>query len=134
MPEASQPMVTVIDSRKTQKALPLVNGNGRAFAVLWPENGAEYRTFNVIQMSGGDWTRDLVHQAECIYYVETGAGSIRDVSDDTAQPLVEGSMIHISPGDCYRLEASDAGMRLIGGCVPVDPALYQLTSEDGGAA
>lgn len=129
MTQTSQAKVTVIDSRETQKPLSLVNGNGRAFAVLWPGNGANYRTFNVIEMSSGDVTRDLVHKAECIYYVETGAGVICDVNDSVAQELVEGSMIHIAPGDLYRLEAGNAGMRLIGGCVPVDPDLYELTSE-----
>ncbi|SLN70711.1 hypothetical protein [Roseisalinus antarcticus] len=134
MPDTGLSPVTVIDSRFTRKPLPLVRGAGQAFAVLYPENGAEYRTFNVIELTPGDVTRDLSHAEECVYYIESGSGLIRDLSDDAPQDLVEGSMIHIGVGDSYRLEAGDAGMRLIGGCVPVDPALYDLTEEEGSPA
>ena len=119
--------VRVIDSKIGGHPLPIVIGAGSAHAVLWPGNGAHYRTFHLIDLHPGDRTRDLSHASECIYYVERGNGTIRGLDDDTAQDLVEGSMIHIGTGDAYRIEAGDAGMRLIGGTVPVDPAFYELS-------
>jgi len=130
MTDTTPATVVVIDSNVRRKALPLVLGKGTAHAILWPGNGANYRSFNVLDMAPADVTRDLSHAAECIYYVERGGGAIRDLSDDTLQGLVEGSMVHIEPGDRYRLEAGDEGMRLIGGTVPVDPALYDLVEEE----
>lgn len=127
----SDSTVSVIDSAVTRKPLPLVKGEGEAFAVLWPENGAVIRSVHVIELKPGDRTRDLSHRNECVYFIETGGGAIVDVSDLTSQPLIEGSMIHIGPNDTYRLEAGDAGMRAIGGPVPVDPDLYALPAEGG---
>ncbi len=128
--EPASKTVSIIDSKTTRKPLHLVKGAGEAFAVLWPGNGARYRTFNVIKLMTGDMTRDLKHAGECVYYVESGTGLIRDLTDNTAQNLVEGSMIHIGIGDSYRLEAAAGGMSLIGGTVPVDPALYEMTAEE----
>jgi quercetin dioxygenase-like cupin family protein len=130
MTDRASATVVVIDSKVTRKPLPLVRGAGSAHAILWPGNGAHYRSFNVLDMAPGDTTRDLSHDAECIYYVERGGGAIRDLAEDAAQELVEGSMIHIEPGDRYRLEAGGDGMRLIGGTVPVDPALYEIADEE----
>ena len=121
--------VSVIDSAETRKPLPLVKGEGEAFAVLWPGNGAVLRSFHVIDLKSGDQTRDLSHRHECVYFVEAGGGAIVDLSDLTARPLVEGAMVHIGPNDVYRLEAGSTGMRVIGGPVPVDPDLYELAAE-----
>lgn len=133
MPETGYDPVTVIDSRLSRKPLPIVRGAGEAFAVLSPDNGAHFRTFNVVDLKAGDTTRELCHASECVYYVESGVGQIVDAEAGTGQPLVEGSMIHIGVGDSYRLEAGTAGMRLVGGCVPVDPALYDLMPEEATA-
>jgi mannose-6-phosphate isomerase-like protein (cupin superfamily) len=130
MEQSGTGTVRVIDSKVTGQALPLVRGSGTAQAVLWPGNGARYRTFNIIDLAAGDTTRDLRHAAECIYYVERGDGAIRDLEDDSTQGLREGSMIHIGMGDAYRLEAGARGMRLVGGTVPVDPAFYELGAEE----
>ena len=121
--------VRVIDSAQTRLPLPIVIGEGGANAVLWPENGARHRTINVIDLGDGGRTMDLNHAHECVYYIASGDGHIRDLETGEAQELIEGAMIHIGPRDAYRLEAGKAGMKAIGGCVPVDPELYQLNAE-----
>lgn len=121
--------VRVIDSAIPRKPLPLVDGAGEAHAVLWPGNGARYRTVNIITLGAQARTIDLSHAHECVYYISEGGGAIRDLASGTAQDLVEGSMIHIGPKDGYRLEAGSSGMKAIGGCVPVDPALYEIKAE-----
>ena len=125
-----QDTVKVIDSKVVGKSLPIVVGAGSAYAVLWPGNGAHYRTFNLIDLQSGDRTCDLSHATECIYYVAHGGGGIRGLDDGMVQALVEGSMIHVGIGDAYRIEAGPEGMRLIGGTVPVDPAFYEIGQEE----
>jgi mannose-6-phosphate isomerase-like protein (cupin superfamily) len=61
---------------------------------------------------------------EAAYYVVRGDGLVRDPDEDNAEPLVEGSMIFVEPGTTYRIEAGRAGMLLLGGPCPADPALY----------
>jgi hypothetical protein len=127
MPGKHHETVRVIDSKVGGKLLPIVFGTGSAHAVLWPGNGAHYRSLHLIDLHPGDRTCDLSHASECIYYVERGSGTIRGIDDGTAQDLVEGAMFHIGVGDAYRIEAGPQGMRLIGGTVPVDPAFYELS-------
>lgn len=126
MPGSRKDTVQVIDASLMRKPLALVEGAGEAHAILWPGNGARYRTVNIIELSGASRTIDLRHAHECVYYIARGGGAIRDLASDSVQELIEGSMIHIGPRDGYRLEAGAGGMRAIGGCVPVDPALYDL--------
>ena len=125
-----QQTVKVIDSKVERKSLPIVVGQGSAYAVLGPANGAHYRTFNLINLQPSDRTCDLSHSSECVYYVEQGGGAIRGLNDGLVQDLVEGSMIHVGAGDAYRIEAGTDGMRLIGGMVPVDPAFYELVQDE----
>lgn len=130
MTEPGSDVIRVIDGTAIEKPLPLVRGEGTAYAVLWPGNGARYRTFNLIDLKKNDITRDLSHASECAYYVAAGGGVVRSLDDGETQELVEGSMIHIGTGDAYRLEAGPHGMRVIGGPVPVDPALYELAEDE----
>lgn len=127
MASESQAKVQVIDSEVTRRPLPIIDGTGSAFAILGPDNGAHFRTVNLLEMAGDDRTLELQHRHECVYYVQTGSGAIIDLANGRSQPLVEGSMIHIGPDDRYRLQADDSGMTVIGGCVPMDPTLYTET-------
>ncbi len=116
--------VQVIDSAVNRKDIALINGDGAAWVVLWPGNGARYRTFHILELHPNDQTVDLCHAADCVYYVVEGTGNVRDLETDEIQPLVDGAIVHIDAQDRYRLEADDGGMRLIGGPVPADPDLY----------
>lgn len=117
--------IRVVDSGAGCPSLPIVIGKGAAKAVMWPGNGALYRTFQVIDLQPGDRTIDLCHPSDSAYYIAAGRGNIIDVATGKAQPLSEGAMLHIDRGDNYRFEsAADSGMRLIGGPCPADPALY----------
>lgn len=130
MSSDSEPQVQVIDSGVNHKKLALIKGNGTAFAVLWPGNGARFRTMQILQMEAGDETIDLRHPHDCVYYVSNGAGQVRDLSSGAAQDLIEGSIVHIDARDGYRIEAGADGMRMVGGPVPADPELYaSLTAE-----
>jgi hypothetical protein len=62
---------------------------------------------------------------EAAYYVVRGDGLVRDPDRGSSEPLVEGSMIFVEPGTAYLIEAGSAGMLLLGGPCPADPALYQ---------
>ena len=117
--------VRVVDSAVDCPTLPLVIGAGTARAVMWPGNGALYRTFQVVELLAGDRTIDLRHPSDSAYYVAAGSGSIVDLASGDRFDLVEGAMLHIDKGDGYRFEASgQAGVKLIGGPCPADPQLY----------
>lgn len=121
--------VKVIDTGVSRRPLSIVEGEGTAHAVLWPENGAHFRSFNLIELAPGARTVDLRHDEESAYYVRAGSGAVRDLDGDAAQDLVEGSMIHIGAGDAYRFEAGTEGLVAIGGTVPVDPGFYSQYLE-----
>lgn len=122
-------LVQVIDSQAMRRPLALIDGEGSAYAVLHPDNGGKFRTVNLIDVEAGSATIELRHSAECVYYIARGNGVIRDAALGTCQDLIPGSMIHIGPGDAYRLEAGQDGLYAIGGCVPADPALYDYLIE-----
>ena len=122
----SSKTVRVIDSAFNRLEIGIVDKKGKAYAVLWPGNGAHYRTVNIIELGVAGRTIDLSHAHECVYYIESGGGCIRDLEINQTHDLIDGSMIHIAPCDRYRLEAGSSGMKAIGGCVPVDPDLYEM--------
>ncbi|MFE3836528.1 hypothetical protein [Pseudogemmobacter sonorensis] len=117
--------VRVIDTGMHRAPLSIVQRGGAAHALLWPGNGAHYRSFNMVELDPRGLTLDLCHGEECAWYIQGGEGVVRDVATDVAQPLSEGSMIHIAAGDRYRIEAGAAGLTAIGGTVPVEPAFYE---------
>jgi mannose-6-phosphate isomerase-like protein (cupin superfamily) len=105
--------------------LPIVEGDGSARPIVWPGVGAAFRTIHRIELAGGSRTVPLQHEMEAAYYVIRGDGAIRDPAEDGDEPLVEGSMIFVEPGTAYLIEAGSAGILLIGGPCPADPALYR---------
>jgi len=108
-------------------ALPIVEGEGSARPIVWPGSGAAFRTMHRIELAGGSRTVALKHAMEAAYYVIRGDGVVRDPDEDSTEPLVEGSMIFVEPGTTYLIEAGGAGLLLLGGPCPADPALYQPT-------
>jgi mannose-6-phosphate isomerase-like protein (cupin superfamily) len=117
--------VRVIDSALPSPDLPIVEGSGTARAVLWPGNGALYRTFQVIDLDAGDKTIALRHPSDAVYYVAGGTAIVVDAVREQSQHLIEGAMVHIDAGDSYRFVNAGAGVcRIIGGPCPPDPALY----------
>jgi mannose-6-phosphate isomerase-like protein (cupin superfamily) len=116
--------VRVIDSRGSCPDVRIVEGEGWAKAVIWPGNGALYRTFQIINLGAGSSTRSLDHETDSVYYVMRGAGVVEDVRGKTDESIVEGSMIHIDAGDTYRIRAGDAGLELLGGPCPADERWY----------
>jgi quercetin dioxygenase-like cupin family protein len=105
-------------------ALKLVEGDGRAVALVWPGTGAAQRSMHHIALHPGDHTVPQRHAQEAVYYVKSGAGSVLDPEAGTRDDLVEGSMIHIEPGTAYRFKAGIEGLELLGGPCPPDPDLY----------
>ena len=105
-------------------ALKLVEGDGRAVALVWPGTGATQRSMHHIALHPGDHTVKQRHAQEAVYYVKAGAGIVLDPDAGTRDDLVEGSMIHIEPGTAYRFAAGAGGMELLGGPCPPDPSLY----------
>jgi mannose-6-phosphate isomerase-like protein (cupin superfamily) len=123
--------VRVMDSAAADcPSLSIIRGKGSARVVIWPGNGARYRTFQVLELQDGDRTTDLTHPTDAAYYVVEGTGVVADAVSGESWPLAEGGMVHIDRGDSYRFEASGAGMRLIGGPCPADEALYTALAEN----
>ena len=115
--------VQVLDS-EGGPPLPIVASGGFARAVVWPGIGAELRSLHWIELAPGGETIEMRHPSEAVYYVVRGAGEVTDGSDGSSRQLVEGAMAHIEAGTPYRLRAGDAGMEVVGGPAPADPALY----------
>ncbi len=116
--------VRVLDAGEACPALPLVDGEGVARAVIWPGVGATLRSMHRIRLAPGARTLPQRHPMEAVYYVLSGDGTVRDPEHPPARPLVEGSMVHVEPGTAYVLEAGSGGIEILGGPCPADPALY----------
>ena len=117
--------VRVIASAAAWPEIPLVAGTGNGPVGLWPGNGAQFRTMQVIRLENGAATIALTHTADCVYYVAAGAGQVVDLATGEAADLTEGAMVHIDAGDAYKLRAADDGdLTVLGGPCPADPDLY----------
>lgn len=105
-------------------ALAIVEGEGRAHAVIWPEMGGELRTIHRIELAAGAHTIPLRHPSDAVYYVMEGSGEALDVTDDAAHSLRPGAMAHVDAGTTYVFAAGENGLSLVGGPSPADPRLY----------
>jgi len=121
----AKPPVTVLDGDDRCPRLPLVRGNGKALAVVWPGVGAQMRSMCRIVLESRSATVQLSHPMEAVYYIISGAGTVMDPSLGDARDVVEGSMIHIEPGTPYAFMAGQSGLEIIGGPCPADPELFQ---------
>jgi mannose-6-phosphate isomerase-like protein (cupin superfamily) len=117
--------VRVLRAADHGPALPIVEGDGSARPIVWPGVGAAFRTMHRIELGRDGRTIALRHEMEAAYYVVRGEGVVRDPEAGGSEPLVEGSMIFVEPGTAYQIEAGGAGMLLLGGPCPADPALYR---------
>jgi quercetin dioxygenase-like cupin family protein len=123
--------VCVLSVDSTCPQVAIVDGDGRATALVWPGVGARERSMHLIELPAGGRTRVLRHEGEAVYYVKQGSGTVAEPGVGDPQPIVEGSMIHAEPGTAYRFEAGDGGLELLGGPCPCDPRLYEAVA--GGA-
>ena len=123
----------VLDSGESCPRLPLVEGEGDARAVAWPGVGSKLRSMTLIELAGGGSTIPLRHEMEAVYYIISGTGSVNDPDLGESQAIIEGSVVHVDPGTAYQFVSDAAGLKLIGGPCPPDPALYQhLTTASAG--
>ena len=104
--------------------LPLVEGAGKAVAVVWPGNGATHRTMHHVTLEDGAATVLQRHEGEAVYYVKAGTGCVLDPDAGSRDELIEGNMVFVEPGTPYRFVADAAGMVLLGGPCPADAAAY----------
>ncbi len=124
MIKPSQGAVRVIDSAHCCPEIPVVQGEGNVKVVLWPGNGAEFRSFQLLKLEKGAQTIPLSHVSDCVYYVMGGQGRIVDLSNEQSLKLTEGAMVHIDSGDSYCLKADSSGFTVLGGPCPPDETLY----------
>jgi quercetin dioxygenase-like cupin family protein len=106
-------------------AIDLVDGEGSARALVWPEIGAAFRSMHLISLGAAARTRRQRHPDEAVYYVLGGSGNV------AGEELEEGSMVHVGPGAAYVFEAGADGLELIGGPSPPDSTLYDGGDADG---
>jgi hypothetical protein len=123
MLDVANDIIQVLDSAVGCPALAFVEGIGSAKAILWPGNGANYRTLHLIELGPGARTIKFGHNSDAVYYVASGVGEIVDVSSRSRHTLIEGAVVHIDREDEYRFETAH-GMKLIGGPCPADYGLY----------
>jgi mannose-6-phosphate isomerase-like protein (cupin superfamily) len=62
--------------------------------------------------------------SEAVYYVVRGGGRIVDEDLGESRLLGSDTMVYVSAGTSYRLEAGPDGMEFVGGPCPPDPDLY----------
>lgn len=105
--------------------LPIVEGEGRAHAIVWPGVGAELRSLHRILLGGGSATVTLSHPSDAVYYVIEGSGTARDDASGESHEVRVGSMFHVDAGTSYAIVAGSGGMELVGGPAPADPAMYE---------
>lgn len=122
---SSPPRVAVFDADEGCPRLPLVAGQGEAYAVVWPGVGAAMRSMHRISLAAGSVTVAQRHPMEAVYSVIGGGGTVRDPDTGAAEALVNGSIFHVEPGTAYVVEGGPAGIELVGGPCPADPALYK---------
>jgi hypothetical protein len=79
-------------------------------------------------------TIQLRHPSEAAYYVVEGEARVEDHDEGTTQPLVTGSMFHVSAGTAYVIAAGGDGVTLLGGPCPPDPAMYAPSRADAAPA
>lgn len=111
--------------------LPIVDGRGRAWAVVWPGVGATFRSLHRISLDSESRTIELSHPMEAVYYVMAGTATVVDGSDGSRHGLVEGSMAYIDPETAYLFEAGADGAELLGGPCPPDPTMYAHIGRQG---
>lgn len=119
-----EPCVAVHPADDARAPVRMIAGDGRAWAVIWPAMGARCRSLHRVSLGLRGTTVPLRHPGEAVYYVLAGRGAVEDAAG-TAHPLIEGSMVHLAPQAGYGFQADDAGLELIGGPCPPDPALYE---------
>ena len=119
------PGVTIVGrSDGAGRPLDLVQGEGRAEALVWPGMGAKHRSLHRFELGAGACTAPQCHDGEAVYYVVDGAVSILDLATGERAVLDAGSMVHVDPGTTYRFESSQPPTVLVGGPCPPDPAVY----------
>lgn len=122
------PAVQVLDA-EGGPTLPIIEGGGSARAVIWPGMGASLRSMHRISLGPGGATVELRHPSDSVYYVISGDGEVGEGVEAGAQPLGEGSMVHVDAGTSYVLRGGSGGLEAVGGPAPADPALYGFVAE-----
>lgn len=102
----------------------MIEGDGSAYALVWPGMGARKRSLHFIQLMPGRQTRRLRHDSEAVYYVVKGEVIAIDLETDQTQEAVEGTMIFVEAGTTYVLHSVDSS-DVVGGPCPPDWSLYE---------
>ncbi|MDA2988610.1 MAG: hypothetical protein O2815_05975 [Actinomycetota bacterium] len=124
------PKVRIIRSDSHRPALPLVEGEGDARAIIWPGMGATLRSVHQIVLGGGSATIEQSHPGEAVYFLKAGSAHVDDLDTSSSHSLTVGSMIHIDGGTRYRFVAGASGAEFVGGPCPPDPALYEHLQQE----
>ncbi|MDR5684439.1 MAG: hypothetical protein QN163_10535 [Armatimonadota bacterium] len=112
--------------------LPLLEGDGRFVALVWPGVGARHRSLHLISLLPGTRTVRLLHaESEAVYCAIRGCGFVLDEQTGQEQPIAEGAMFHVTEGTPYRIRAGQRGLVCVGGPCPPDPSLYEASGVVG---
>jgi hypothetical protein len=110
--------------------LPMIETQGRAWALVWPGMGAHLRSFHRLSLRPDGRTIPLRHPMEAVYYVIAGTVEVHDLDVDARHQVITGGMILVDPGTRYRIAAGPGGSEVVGGPSPADPMLYSESGAD----
>ena len=116
--------IQIFSNLKTNPTAPIIKGKGEARVIVWPEVGANERSFFLIKMDKGSCTKVLNHSSESVYYVKEGSGMVTETNIKTNSKIIVGSMVHVENGTSYSFKAGDDGLVLIGGPCPFDGNIF----------
>ena len=123
--------IQIVDGNEGPR-LPIVDGDGIAYAVIWPGMGARTRSLHRICLGRGACTTALRHRSDAVYYVIDGSGSVNEPGSAETQGLRAGSMFHVDGDTTYVVTAGQDGIEIIGGPAPADEAMYAHLNEAEG--
>jgi quercetin dioxygenase-like cupin family protein len=130
--------VRILPDDPTIHPLPIIESNGRAWAVAWPDTGAHLRSLHRLSLDADGRSRSLGHPMEAVYYVMSGTAYIDSPSLNRVWTLPAGSMALVHPGTRYRFCGGPSGAEVVGGPCPADPGMYSgvatVRPPDGGGA
>lgn len=102
--------------------LDIVERNGEAVALAWPETGSLFRAMHRIELTRDGRTKRLRHPGEAVYVLATGVASVERPDGEIAS--VEAPAVLFVPAETDYVLASGTGATFFGGPCPPDPALY----------
>lgn len=117
--------VEALQLRSGNPKLPIVDGVGVTWAVVWPGIGTTKPSIIFVELGAGFSTIWLKRRGEAVYYLLAGAGTVLGNDTGDEWPEIEGSMVHIGPDSRHHFLSRAEGLTVFGGPCPADLATFE---------